>query len=103
MPNSDHSWLVIRAIDELDQICMLQEFVDMVVEQLDKQPSRNRELKIELLLQAYQNTAEFHLVALRDRLKDIHRALAPDAPSTDSDYLGTNSSNGEVSTSPSCH
>jgi hypothetical protein len=75
MPKSEHSWLVVRALDELDQICMLQEFVDMVVEQLDKEHSPNRELKIELLLEAYQKASSSHLVALRDRIKEIHEVL----------------------------
>lgn len=97
MSKLNHSWLVIQAVDELDQVCMLQEFVDLVIEQLDKQHSPNRELKIELLLEAYQNTVGGHLQNLRDRLKEIHQVFKPDDTSTSNldypaDYPSTSTS-----------
>lgn len=102
MPKSEHSWLVVRALDELDQICMLQEFVDMVVEQLDKEHSPNRQLKIELLLEAYQKTASTHLVTLRDCIKNIGIVISethchPAKPLSEPDNLSGSSA------PPACH
>lgn len=76
MPKSELSWLVVRALDELDWLYFFQEFISIAIEEMDKPTDAEQRCKrVDMLLTTYEESAKPRLEQMRENLEKVRQEL----------------------------